>query len=225
MRITRRHVLAGPLLAALLTVGCAGESDTPELEVAGEQTSDDEQGGEGSAADGPDDAPRDAEQGEGPTDGTDDEPPPTEMRQADEGGGERAGAWPDPIPVDEVLRHEDGIVIEVFEIRAAGSAIEAEVRITNGYRNQTRLNSAGDATVLTDDVGNRYPLVPPEGDRQFSVSSGDVIEGSMSFVGPLAPDATELTMTVAPDAAGSDTFGPRPHMTSDAMPLRPTAGD
>jgi hypothetical protein len=203
--------------AALLLGGVTGCSD-PDAEVTvaptgaeGDGTSEDE-GGEPDADDGGDGEDVAGQDGddEGGEGGEDDD---------GSGGDESPGtAWPDPIPVDAVGRHPDGVVVELFEVRAQASSVDIDVRITNGQGTPARLSDSGTPATLTDDTGTTYPLVPPEGDRQLFVGDGDVVEGTLSFSGPLSPDATTLRIEFNPDRVDEDRQG-SPYLLVEEFPI------
>jgi hypothetical protein len=208
--------------AALLLGGVVGCSD-PDAEVTVAPT-----GSEGDGAPEDGDGQPDADDGgevgddaDADADGATDED--------DETGGSSGGdespevAWPDPIPVDAVGRHPDGVVVELFELRARASSVDIDVRITNGQGTPARLSDSGTPATLTDDTGTTYPLVPPEGDRQLFVGDGDVVEGTLSFAGPLSPDATTLSIEFNPDRVDENRQG-SPYLLIEGFPIT-EAGD
>jgi hypothetical protein len=179
-------------VASLVLWGCA-DAEEATLDVAAEGA-DHEDGA--SSEDGA--ATEDASGDE--TEGT------SELRSTDasaDGATEEPGreeAWPDPIAVDASGRTGAGFVIELFELRADGSTIDVETRVTNGMQTEARLNArmSNELTALVDDLDNRYPLVPPEDDEGLTIGAGEVVEGTLAFVGPLAPEATSVSLAVNP---------------------------
>jgi hypothetical protein len=183
-------------VTGLVLLGCAG-SEEATLEVAAEETGTEGAGGEDGAGEGDvTDAPEDRVEGTSDLRSTE---------ASDDGGDTAEGpehddAWPDPIALDASGRTGAGFVIELFELRADGSTIDVEVRVTNGQQTEARLNArmANDPTALVDDLDNEYPLVPPEDDPGLTIAAGEIVEGSLAFVGPLAPDATAVSLVVNP---------------------------
>jgi hypothetical protein len=210
-----RELLARRLAAvgvgALLMGGCTNDG-AAELEVASEEADDGDQGATGDTSE--------------PSDGDQADEPATE--EADETGAsdetdttEREAAWPDPIAVEVVGRHTGGLVVELFEVRAEASSVDVDVRITNGQTTvPARMTEAADPTRLIDDTGVEYVLVPPEGEGLFEVAEGEVLEGTLSFSGPLTPDATSLTLVINPGQESEEQDRERviPHLSMD-IPL------
>ncbi|MTV27530.1 hypothetical protein FTX61_19235 [Nitriliruptoraceae bacterium ZYF776] len=180
----RSWKLVPVVVVAVLGTACSSGEDADLLVEAADPAE------EPTVADGPvgdqDQPPeRDAEVSEG-TGGSPDEGP--------------TAAWPDPIPVDAVGRHPGGLSVEVREVRAEASSIDLAVRVTNGQTNTAvRLTEMVTPSVLVDDLGNEYPIVAPEDDAFLEVEPAEVLEGTLSFVGPLDPDATSLTLIVNPE--------------------------
>ena len=208
MRTTRRHVLAAPLLAGLLTLGCAGDPDTPELEVAGEPAGDGQGTIDDDGVDEPDDAGSELERSE-----------------PDDDRGARPDAWPDPIALDASGRTGAGFVVELFDLVVTGSTIEIDVRVTNEQQEDAELDAryGGNRTILEDDLGNTYTIVPPEDDERLEVPAGTVLEGTLAFAGPLDPAAASLRLAVNPGLFSGPRTGsndtPAPLVVIEDMPL------
>ncbi|MTV27531.1 hypothetical protein FTX61_19240 [Nitriliruptoraceae bacterium ZYF776] len=190
MRIDRKLGRSSLALAAalVLATGCQQE---PEEDGTDEQAAVDVTGSEddGDDVDGADDATA-----EDPTDDADDAD-----GTEDDGLSPPTSAWPDPIPVDVVGRHDGGLSIEITEVRAEASSIDLAVRVTNGQTTvAVRLTETGTPTMLVDDLGNEYRIVAPPDDPFLDVETAEVLEGTLSFVGPLDPDATSLTLVLNP---------------------------
>lgn len=214
-RLTR--AVAATAAAALIVTGC-GSDDEAEVDVVSTDETDEDD--ETDRADVEDDEPAETEVelpentqddiDATPDDGDDrdsgdpigDGSEPTDADNAgerdDEGGDDaRSSAWPDPIPVDVTHTEQGVLVFEIFEVRSSGSTTELDVRITNGHDSRDmRLMQRSGASGLQDDTGVDYALVPPPDNRDFRVPQGEVVEATMSFAGPLRPDATSLDLVI-----------------------------
>jgi hypothetical protein len=132
---------------------------------------------------------------------------------------------------------DDAIVIDVdFEERSHGSlarvsrftvtdrAILVDVEVVVGAErafiqlNNTQQNPA----MIVDDLGNEHRLIPIEGNRSLRFDGGEVLDGTLSFEGPVDPDARTLQLIFNPN---SETDGPRfndqwhPHFTFPPVDL------
>lgn len=198
--------LVGAVAASAMLVACAGDEDAT-VEVSAPESSTDggtDDGGADEEDGGADEEDELGEEKQGdsvtPTDGADD----GEGVDADDSDGEdterRPTAWPDPIALDVAGSTQAGFSIELFDLEVVGSTIEIDARITNGQDVDARLNAplGSQRTALGDDLENLYALVPPDGDEEFTIPAGEVVEGTLVFVGPLAPDATTVTFGLNP---------------------------
>lgn len=55
-----------------------------------------------------------------------------------------------------------------------------------------KLNASADPAVVVDDLGNEYPLLPPDDDQFLLIDGGQRLEGTLVYEGPLAADASTL---------------------------------
>lgn len=208
----RKMRTVAALAVAALTMSACWSSDEAQVEVAVPEA-DDEQ------VDGTDGAEKQVPADDGADDtGTADDA--TADDGAEETRDRRAGAWPDPIEVDVIGRHPGGFVVEIFEVRSNGPSTDLDVRLTNGQSDwDISLNFTGAPTELRDDTGVTYPLVPPDDNRVFAIGRGEVVEGTMTFSGPLSPDATSLTLEFNSSATGDSELATTPNLLIEDIPL------
>lgn len=238
LRTRTTATLAG---AALLALAC-GADDEAEVDVIStdeqEDTTDAEDGEDATLDDGDPTAPSDTtaapeevddpntddEQPAGDDGGSEDEGSEDEGSdddaERDEGSSDDAGF--DPVALDIVERHPHGLVIELHEVRSTGSSLELDMRVVNGQDLRIFLNHVRGRSELRDDTGAAYPMIPPEGDQSFELDSGEIVEATISFAGPLTPSATSLVLEFNPEGA-DDEFddGPvtAPHVVIEDIPL------
>lgn len=102
---------------------------------------------------------------------------------------------PQQVDVDVRQEHPGGVVLEVDRVATAGDGILLTIRVVNTDSNDpTALAVQPELTWLEDDLGNRYPLRPPDDNPRLAVDPGDELVGRVAFVGPLDPDASHLTL-------------------------------
>lgn len=202
--------------AVILAAGCQDAEEEP----ADDQASVDVTGSDDDQTDGTDDA--DGTEGDDlDGDGVDG----ADADDADDDGEQESPepntAWPDPISVDAVGRHAGGLVVEIFEVRSTGSSTDLDVRITNGQSIDASLNVGNQLTVLADDTETVYALVPPTGNDDLTVAAGEVLEGTLSFAGPLSEGATRLGLVINPSSRSAGQTGelPTPHLVIDDIYL------
>jgi outer membrane protein OmpA-like peptidoglycan-associated protein len=68
------------------------------------------------------------------------------------------------------------------------------VRISNPLQVEARIAPSIAPSLIVDDLGNRYPLLLPEGEGWISIPGGSARSGTLSFAGRIHPDATRLNI-------------------------------
>lgn len=106
---------------------------------------------------------------------------------------------PNPLAVQGVVDHPDGVRVALAGIVFRNDGISADFVVSNNGSSPVVL--AGLPTYLFDDTNNRYPLVAPTDNPQLRVDSGTNIEGTFAFSGRIDDDATEISLTF--NAGGS----------------------
>lgn len=161
----RRVVVVGALSLALLVAGCTLTDEAPDVGTAPAAT--------------PGDAlPSDSSTGV--------------AVPSLEPSATAAGEPVDVSGLGLVDRHPNGTVLEVTSVAAGPDAVVVGVTVTNGYSEAIRLNSRG--VFLLDDLGNGYPLQPPELNERLRVPAGQRLSGELVFPGEVDPRATSLTL-------------------------------
>jgi hypothetical protein len=145
---------------------------------------------------------------------------------------------PDDDATADTTATADRIVIDVdFEERSHGSlvrvsrftvtdrAILVDVEIVvSAEQAFIQLNNVqqGNPAMILDDLGNTYPLIPVEGNDELDLDGGEVLDGTLSFEGPVDAEARTLQLVFNPS---SETDGPRfndqwhPHFTFPPVDL------
>lgn len=118
-------------------------------------------------------------------------------------GQATAAALPDPIQADATATHPNGVEVRLGRLTFGVTESLAELVIVNPGERAVAM--AGAPTVLADDLGNAYPLVPPAGNSGFVVEGGTTLEGSFVFSGRVDDQATQIRLIVN---AGESTTDP-----------------
>jgi len=125
------------------------------------------------------------------------------------------GSYP-PLPLPaESLRveatHPTGLVVGITRVAFEPDRIGAQLRIENpGERNLT-LNKYGKMH-LKDDLGNAYPLVPPEGNKDLVVLARRRIDTLFIFRGGFAEQARTLTLVTNDGPGGESNLTSQPKL-------------
>lgn len=103
-------------------------------------------------------------------------------------------ALPDPVPVRRAATDVAGagVELQIEGINFTENRIGVWVRISNPLPREVRIAPTIAPTVVRDDLGNRYPLVLPDGQTWISVPAGTARSGTLSFAGRIDPHATML---------------------------------
>jgi hypothetical protein len=186
----RWHKLGSGLAAAVLAIAgsaCVdlggGSDDGDEgatLEVTEDAAAGEPEAGELQSDDG------------SPGDGGDDEPEAGELQA---GSGERA--TPEDVSIERTVRHPGGTVLSVTDVTFSGNEIRVGAELINGATNDiTVALGGGNRLRLVDDLGGEYNFVVPDDlrDRNIELGQGQSIGGDFVFLGPVASDASRLTL-------------------------------
>jgi hypothetical protein len=110
------------------------------------------------------------------------------------------------LPTNQTLdlqtNHANGSVLRLKEIYFQEDNIVADIAITNGYKDEIRLNNNRDM-LLRDNLGNIYNLATLLQNPEVKVSPGQTLSGKFVFLGRISPQANSLTL-VTNDKYGSD---------------------
>lgn len=139
-------------------------------------------------------------------------------------GGQSAAALPQALSLNEEQDHPNGL--QSFELRSmefSPSQTTISFSTENDLDREAGLN-ANEKTFLADNVGNRYPLLAPVGNEDFEIPGRSGLEGSLSFAGRIAPDATEVTFFINDRGAEGYTSEMRIFPSFKFGPYRLTAG-
>lgn len=125
---------------------------------------------------------------------------------------------PDPVPIRRSLVSPSGVELQIEGINFADNRIGVWVRISNPLGLEARIAPSVAPALLVDDLGNRYPLMLPEGEGWVSIPPGSARSGVLSFVGRIHPDARELNLGINA-GAGSDQTRVYPEFVLQRVPL------
>ncbi|MGK7949890.1 MAG: hypothetical protein AB4368_14175 [Xenococcaceae cyanobacterium] len=91
--------------------------------------------------------------------------------------------------------------------------------ITNGYKNEIRLNSNNDMR-LRDNLGNIYNLATLPQNPEVKVSPGQTLTGQFVFLGRISPQASSLTLVTNDKRYGSEElYSTRPKIAIANIPI------
>jgi outer membrane protein OmpA-like peptidoglycan-associated protein len=112
-------------------------------------------------------------------------------------------ALPEPVPLRRTAVDVAGagVELQIEGINFTENRIGVWVRISNPLPLEVRIAPTIAPTVVRDDLGNRYPLVLPEGETWISVPAGTARSGTLSFAGRIDPAATMVDFGIH---AGTD---------------------
>ncbi len=101
---------------------------------------------------------------------------------------------PPPIVLtDRTAYHPNGASLLVRRVEFKDQVIEVGFQAVNGNDDEIRLNDRGD-TLLQDQRGRRYLLVPPAENGKLTVPGYQRLSGTLRFAGRLAPGADRLSL-------------------------------
>ena len=124
--------------------------------------------------------------------------------------------------------HPGGTVVTVNAVTHDGAIIVVDAILANEGVRPVRLNQSSGAAVL-DGRGGRYPLIPPAGNRELTVSPHSRLETALRFQGPLNAGGGALRLVfneAAGDASDPATETPRLAIEltqAEATPVATTA--
>jgi hypothetical protein len=132
---------------------------------------------------------------DGPSEGEDDEDAETSLQS-----GTSSPQHEDQV-LDLADRHPMGVVVELHEMRFEGNQILLDVEVTNGSNQMITLASApwlSDRIRLLDDLGGVYELQATDEERAVlrDIPSGDGVQGTLAFQGPIDRSALQLRFVV-----------------------------
>jgi hypothetical protein len=155
--------------------------------------------------------------------------PATEPDEEPEAPAESTDAG-EPLVVDVDLqeRNFEGMTFRVHRLEVDGDAIAADVEIVvPADLGILWLNNAEEPAFARDDLGNEYPLVPPTDNEALRFGDGEQLEGRLQWQGPLADDASTLTLLFNESRdpeGGTVNDRVRPHFTLGPIDLSGAGG-
>lgn len=176
---TRRHRTIAVVVAASAVVGCTS----------------------GTAPDDDPSPTTPASTSDQPSEPAPSEPPPSEPSpsEAEATGSSLAGTSFD---LDLQQRTENSTLMRLtrLEITDDQALLDVEIVIPADLAFAQFNNSQQNPGRMTDDLGNEYSLISPDGNVSIGVDEGQVLEGTLAYDGPIADDATTLTVTFNPNS-------------------------
>ena len=105
---------------------------------------------------------------------------------------------PSPVPLRRSTTDTagSGIELTVEGITFTENRIGLWARISNPTAFEARIAPSIAPSLIEDDVGNRYPLVLPEGQGWISIPAGEARSGALVFAGRLHPRAVTLNLAL-----------------------------
>ncbi|MDJ0594976.1 MAG: hypothetical protein QNJ72_34200 [Pleurocapsa sp. MO_226.B13] len=120
--------------------------------------------------------------------------------------------------LDLQVNHANGSVIRLNKISFQEDNIVADLAITNGYKNEIRLNNHRDMR-LRDNLGNIYNLATLPQNPEVKIPPGQTLTGKFVFLGRISPQADSLTLATN-DKYGLDAdYATRPKMVISPIPV------
>jgi outer membrane protein OmpA-like peptidoglycan-associated protein len=110
---------------------------------------------------------------------------------------------PEPVAVrlSTVDSAAAGVELRIEGVNFTENRIGVLVRISNPLALEARIAPSLALSLIEDDLGNRYPLVLPEGEGWITIPAASARSGTLSFAGRIHPGATRLNLAVN---AGTD---------------------
>ena len=120
--------------------------------------------------------------------------------------------------VDLQANHANGSVMRLKSISFQEDNIVADLAITNGYKDEIRLNNNRDMQ-LRDNLGNIYNLATLPQNPEVKISPGQTLTGKFVFLGRISPQANSLALATN-DKYGLDAdYATRPKIVIAAIPV------
>ena len=106
-----------------------------------------------------------------------------------------AGSAPaDPIPIDRRIDGPGGASLVVSALDRRAASVVLSVTIANPGNRELRLNQ-GRSFALSDETHGIHRLNPPPDDPELVVPPHARLSGELVFIGPVAPNASRLTLS------------------------------
>ncbi|MGE5270651.1 MAG: OmpA family protein [Thiohalocapsa sp.] len=101
----------------------------------------------------------------------------------------------DPLSIERVLSHPDGVTIRLAGIELSEAAIVLSATISNPGSGEVRLNGAR-SLVIDDGAHGVHFLNPPLGNPEMRIPPRSVMRADLVFVGPPPSAARHLTLSI-----------------------------
>ena len=124
------------------------------------------------------------------------------------------------LPANQTLdlqaNHANGSVIRLKKISFQDDSTIADLAITNGYKNEIRLNNNRDM-LLRDNLGNIYNLATVPQNPEVKIPPGQTLTGKFVFLGRISPQANSLTLATNDKYGLNADYATRPKMLISAI--------
>jgi hypothetical protein len=104
-----------------------------------------------------------------------------------------ANPFPAPLSLNQQINHPNGSTARLTQLTFHEDSAVADLTVTNGYREEIRLNGSNDM-VLMDNFDNQYNLAIPSDNKTIVIAPNSTLEGQFVFKGRLAPNVTEVRL-------------------------------
>lgn len=161
----------------------------------------------------------------GQTDGDQDDPEQDGSEPTPSTAVEVGSDLPEDAPLDLQVAHPNGTTLIVRGVTFHEDRIQVTFSATNANDDDIELADFG--MVLRDDLGTTYRLSPPAANPDIAVARQSSIEGTLVFLGRVAPGASRLALTTNARTSGNASeFSRDPNIVIDGIPVnRSTGGD
>ncbi|MGF1478974.1 MAG: hypothetical protein ACFB4I_05730 [Cyanophyceae cyanobacterium] len=111
----------------------------------------------------------------------------------------------EPLPPAQILNlaasHANGTRLQITKIAFAQDHIVLEISVTNDSETAIALNQS--ETILQDNLGNIYEIIPPPENPRLEILPGETISGTLTFLGRIAPSAASLKLIANQNGSNS----------------------
>ena len=127
----------------------------------------------------------------------------------------------------ELHPNNSSLTLTDIEVDEAGDLFVGIESVVVSSRLVSSIDLARDRTELIDDLGNVYPLVPPEDDPRIRAEGDAQLTATLAFEGPVAPGAQRVDVVfnqpgddgVTPTGGDDDATAGAPVFAFDGVPL------
>ena len=127
---------------------------------------------------------------------------------------------PKALLLSDLIEHPNDVQVQIFGVTFTDVGIEVPVSLANGRDETVGLASTG--SLLVDDLGNRYPIIPSPDNPRLLVDATTTAEATLSFSGRIADSATSLSVLFNAGRSETDPETREPSFTFGPYPLERT---